>query len=75
MFSPGIPEILIIVLVILLFFGAKRIPELARGIGQGIKEFRKASDEIKKEIEEGEKEGFEGQSDKETAEKKNSKTN
>jgi len=70
MFSPGIPEILIIVLVILLFFGAKRIPELARGIGQGIKEFRKASDEIKKEIEEGEKEGFEGQTKKESTEKK-----
>lgn len=61
----GVPEILIVVLVILLFFGAKRIPELARGIGQGIKEFRKASDEIKKEIEEGEKEGFSSQSDKE----------
>ena len=74
MFSPGIPEILIIVLVILLFFGAKRIPELARGIGQGIKEFRKASDEIKKEIEEGEKEGFEGKAKKESTEK-NNKTN
>lgn len=70
MFSPGIPEILIIVLVILLFFGAKRIPELARGIGQGIKEFRKASDEIKKEIEEGEKEGFGNKSEKETTQKK-----
>lgn len=51
-------EVLIILLVILLFFGAKRIPELARGIGQGITEFRKASDEIKKELEQGEKEGF-----------------
>lgn len=51
-------EVLIILLVILLFFGAKRIPELARGIGQGINEFRKASDEIKKELEQGEKEGF-----------------
>lgn len=46
-------EIVIIVLVILLFFGAKRIPELARGLGQGIKEFRKASDDIKKEIDRG----------------------
>lgn len=51
-------EVLIILLVILLFFGAKRIPELARGIGQGITEFRKASDEIKKELEQGQKEGF-----------------
>lgn len=56
--SFGGMEVLIILLVILLFFGAKRIPELARGIGQGINEFRKASDEIKKEIEEGEKEGL-----------------
>ncbi len=67
--SPGLPEILIVILVILLFFGAKRIPELARGIGQGIKEFRKASDEIKKEIEEGEKEGFDAQK-KENTQKK-----
>ncbi|TYP95142.1 sec-independent protein translocase protein TatA [Fodinibius salinus] len=51
-------EILIILLVVLLFFGAKRIPELARGIGQGINEFRKASDEIKKELKEGKKEGI-----------------
>ncbi|MFU8812698.1 MAG: twin-arginine translocase TatA/TatE family subunit [Balneolaceae bacterium] len=46
-------EIVILVLVVLLFFGAKRIPELARGLGQGIQEFRKASDDIKKEIEKG----------------------
>lgn len=59
----GVPEVLIVLMVILLFFGAKRIPELARGIGQGINEFRKASDEIKKEIKQGEKEGF-GQDEK-----------
>jgi len=58
----GVPEVLIIGLVILLFFGARRIPELARGIGQGINEFRKASEEIKKEIEQGEKEGFDTKS-------------
>ena len=63
-------EILILLLVILLFFGAKRIPELARGIGQGINEFRKASDEIKKEIEQGEKEGLSSDDSKENAEKK-----
>lgn len=39
--------------MILLLFGAKRIPELARGMGQGIKEFRKASEDIKKEIDRG----------------------
>ena len=46
-------EIIIAVFVILLLFGAKRIPELARGMGQGIKEFRKASEDIKKEIDKG----------------------
>ena len=49
-------EWVLIVLAILLLFGAKRIPELARGLGQGIKEFRKASDEIKKEIDRGQEE-------------------
>ncbi len=58
----GGTEILVILLVILLFFGAKKIPELARGIGQGINEFRKASDQIKKEIEEGEQKGYETKS-------------
>ena len=46
--SFGGMEILIIGLAILLFFGAKRIPELARGLGQGMKEFKKASNEIKR---------------------------
>ncbi len=50
--SLGAPEILIIAIMILVLFGAKRIPELARGLGQGIKEFRQASKDIKKEIEE-----------------------
>jgi len=50
---PGGIEIVLIILVVLLLFGAKRIPELARGIGQGIQEFRKASDDIKKEIDKG----------------------
>ncbi len=60
--SFGGAELLVIVMVILLLFGAKRIPELARGIGQGINEFRKASDEIKKELEKGEREGFSSKS-------------
>lgn len=63
-------EVLIILLVILLFFGAKRIPELARGIGQGITEFRKASDEIKKELEQGQKEGFDSSTKEDVQTKK-----
>jgi len=52
----GVPEIVLILLVILIFFGAKKIPELARGLGKGIREFKDASKEIKSEIEEGIKE-------------------
>ena len=46
-------EILLIIMVLLIFFGAKKIPELARGLGKGIKEFKDATKEIKDEIEEG----------------------
>ena len=46
-------EVLVIVLVLVIFFGAKRIPELARGLGKGIREFKDATKEIKDEIEEG----------------------
>jgi len=45
-------EIFIVLLVVVLLFGANKIPELARGLGKGMKEFKKATDEIKKEISE-----------------------
>lgn len=44
-------EILLIVTIILIFFGAKKIPELARGLGTGMREFKNATTEIKKEVE------------------------
>ena len=47
----GATEIILIVLVILLFFGAKKLPELAQGLGKGIREFRKATREIQDDIE------------------------
>ncbi len=47
----GFPELIIIFLVLLLVFGAKRIPEIARGIGKGIREFKSATNEISREIE------------------------
>ncbi len=50
MFGLGTGEILIILLIILLLFGAKKLPELAKGLGKGIKEFKKASNDIKKEV-------------------------
>jgi len=46
-------EIILILLVVLIFFGAKKIPELARGLGQGMREFKKASQEIQDNIEKG----------------------
>lgn len=49
--SLGFPELIIIFLVLLLVFGAKRIPEIARGIGKGIREFKDATNEITREIE------------------------
>lgn len=46
----GGPEIVIVLLVVLLLFGAKKIPELAQGLGKGMKEFKRATDDIKTEI-------------------------
>lgn len=43
-------EILIIIFLIVIFFGAKKIPELAQGLGKGIKEFRKAAKDIQEDI-------------------------
>jgi sec-independent protein translocase protein TatA len=46
----GTTELILIIAVLFLFFGAKKIPELAQGLGKGIREFRKASREIQDEI-------------------------
>ncbi|MDX1548493.1 MAG: twin-arginine translocase TatA/TatE family subunit [Rhodothermales bacterium] len=48
--TPGPFEIILIFLVILLIFGAKRIPEIARGLGKGIREFKDATTDIKREL-------------------------
>jgi sec-independent protein translocase protein TatA len=47
----GGQEIFLIVLVILIFFGAKKIPELARGLGKGIREFKDATKDVREQIE------------------------
>ncbi len=47
----GTGEILLVVLFILIFFGAKKIPELAQGLGKGIREFRKAAREVQDDVE------------------------
>lgn len=67
--SLGAPEILIIAIMILILFGAKRIPELARGLGQGIKEFRQASKDIKKEIEDSSRDIDDAVNNEETSSK------
>jgi len=46
----GAGEIILIVLVVLLLFGAKKIPELARGIGKGMSEFKKGLKDVETEI-------------------------
>jgi sec-independent protein translocase protein TatA len=45
-------EIFIILVVVLILFGAKKVPELAKGLGKGMREFKKATDDIKREINE-----------------------
>ena len=49
---PGGWEMVVIAIVILLLFGAKKLPELARGLGQGIREFKGAVDGVKEEMNE-----------------------
>ena len=45
-------EIFVILLVVLLLFGANKIPDIARGLGKGMREFKKATDDIKREMSE-----------------------
>jgi sec-independent protein translocase protein TatA len=52
----GTQEIILIVIAILILFGGRKIPELMKGIGKGIREFNDAKNNVKSEIEEGIKE-------------------
>ena len=52
----GFNEILIILVIVLLLFGAKKIPELMRGVGKGLREFSDAKNNVRKEMEEGARE-------------------
>ena len=50
LFNLAGPDLIVILLIVLLLFGSKKLPELARGMGQAVKEFNKAKDEIEREL-------------------------
>ncbi|NIS75463.1 MAG: twin-arginine translocase subunit TatB [Deltaproteobacteria bacterium] len=52
MFGIGFQEILLVLLIALIFFGPKKLPDLARSLGRGVAEFKKAADEVKRSFEE-----------------------
>jgi sec-independent protein translocase protein TatA len=71
LWTPGWGEMVLIALMVLLLFGGKKIPELARGIGKGIREFNSARANIKDELDsaiKGEEPGSGKSSDEETKE-------
>lgn len=45
----GVPELVLILILVLIFFGPKKIPEIAQGLGKGIREFKKATQELEEE--------------------------
>jgi sec-independent protein translocase protein TatA len=46
----GIPEILLILLILLLLFGARRLPEIAKGLGKSVKEFKKGMKDVEEDV-------------------------
>lgn len=46
----GMSELLVIMLIVLLLFGPKKLPELARGLGKGLNEFKRAAQDVKNEL-------------------------
>ena len=46
----GMSELLLIMFIVLLLFGPKKLPELARGLGKGLNEFKRAANEVKREL-------------------------
>jgi len=51
----GFPELLVILLIVLLLFGAKRLPEIARGMGRAINEFKRGVKDIERDVDEAKK--------------------
>jgi len=67
--TPGPTELIVILLLVLVLFGAKRIPEIAQGLGKGIREFKKSMKDIQGEIEAPDKESTGKQEKKDDEEK------
>ncbi|MCB0655517.1 MAG: twin-arginine translocase TatA/TatE family subunit [Saprospiraceae bacterium] len=68
-FLPGGWELVVVVFVVLLLFGGKKIPELMRGLGKGIREFNSARSTIENEIREGMREADQKKIEEKTQEK------
>lgn len=66
LFNMGGTEVFLVVFAVLLLFGGKKIPELMRGIGKGVREFNTAKDSLKTELEEGMREPVKKESTAET---------
>ena len=78
----GGPELMVVLLVVLLLFGSKKIPELAKGLGKGMREFKDATQGIQQEIERSANEAKEvveksapSESEEKDSEKSSSSTN
>ena len=56
MLGLGMQEVLVIALIVLLLFGGKKIPELMKGLGKGVKSFKEGMNEVEKEIKDIDKE-------------------
>ncbi len=60
LFNIGMPEIILIVIVVLLLFGGRKIPELMQGLGKGVRSFKKGLNEVEDEIKAVDKEEEKG---------------
>ena len=69
LFNLGTGEIIVIVLVILLLFGGKKIPELMKGVGKGVKSFKQGLNEVEDEIKKASDDDTKGKSASNTADK------